>query len=165
MNPLIKFVLIATAAVSLFFVFAGAALAFALYRSGTVHVQVIDVSPHSSVDIDLPVPAGLVAGLFDLVTLDTASGGRLLHRHRLDGRHGFHDCHDCHLDDWAPAFRAACDALADGPDGTLIDIAEGSETVRISKHGDQLDIQVREPGTNVHVTAPAGLLHHLANVV
>ncbi len=158
MNPLIKFVLLATVAVTLLLCGAGALLAYGLFHSGTVHVAVLDASPGNTVDIDLPIPAGLVAGLLDLAAIAD-----------LSDHH--HSRHFLRLHPWRPAARAACDALAKGPDGLLVDIAGGAggaggdETVRISKTADTLDIRVQGPRTDVHITAPAGLLRHLANIV
>jgi hypothetical protein len=157
MNPVIKFVLVATAAVTLLLLGAGALLAYGLVHSGTVHVLIHDRSPRSTVDLDLPVPAGLVTGLLDLAGVASMVPS---FDHRLLHLHGLHRLHA-----WRPAARAACRALADGPDGLLVDVADGAETVRIRKQSDTLDIHVEGPGTDVHITTPAGLLRHLANVV
>jgi hypothetical protein len=164
MNPLIKFVLVATAAVTFLLLGAGALLAYGLFHGGVVHVQIHDRSPHSNVDLDLPVPAGLLVGLSYVAEMANAAdeadeagrGSAFSGRHRLR-------LHRLHA--WRPAARAACEALAAGPDGLLLDVANGEETVRIRKQSDTLDIHVEGPGTDVHVTAPAGLLRHLANVV
>jgi hypothetical protein len=184
MNPLIKFVLIATAAVTFLLAGAGALLAYSLFHSGTVHIQIHDHSPHSTVDLDLPVPAGLLADVLDLAGVaEMADMAEVAERADQSDQGDFAAdappfargerslLHFRRLHTWRPAARAACQALADGPDGLLLDVANGAngangaETVRIRKQSGTLDIHIESLGTDVHITTPVGLLRHLANVV
>jgi hypothetical protein len=152
MTRFAKFMLVAAAFAAVLAVGSGMLLAYGLSHVGLVKVEVRERAHAGSFDLSLPVPAGLLAGAIDLAALARSPNG-----HRNPGLHAWHA--------WRPAARAACRALARSPDGVLVTVESGPETVRIVKRGDIVEIKVHGPQGDVRVTTPAGLVWHFAEVV
>ncbi|HEX5760368.1 MAG TPA: hypothetical protein VF121_14360 [Thermoanaerobaculia bacterium] len=147
-----KFVLVVFVLTMVLFVGSGVLLAAAVARAGLIHVRVESSGPDGSVDLDLPLPAGLVS----LALL----GARLAPDLDCDI-----DGVACDLDDWGPAAAAALDELAAAPDMVLVDVRDRGERVWIAKRGDALEVQVEGRGGDVEVTLPAKLLPQIAEVL
>jgi hypothetical protein len=119
-----------------------------------VRVELRQRSAAGSLDVDLPVPAGLLAAVIDTAVAAGSSECRHLSPHATRKAH-----------DWRPAARAACRALAGAPDGTLVKVESGEGTVQVVKRGDTIEIHVHSQEGDVRVTTPAGLIWHLADLV
>jgi hypothetical protein len=155
MSRFARFMLIVLVFAALFAVSAGMVVAYGLSHSRMVRVELRQRSSAGSLDLDLPVPAGLVAAAIDLAAAAATHDGC---RH-LSPRTAFH----AHA--WRPAARAACRALAGAPDGTLVQVESGPGTVQVVKRGDTIEIHVHSPEGDVRVTTPAGLVWHLSDLV
>lgn len=155
MSRFAKFMLVALVLAALFALSAGMLVAYGISHSRMVRVELRQRYAAGSLDLDLPMPAGLVAAAIDAAAVAEPRPGC---RH-LSPR-GALQAHA-----WRPAARAACRALAGAPDGTLVQVEGGTGTVQIVKRGDTIEIQVHAPEGDVRVTAPAGLLWHLADLV
>lgn len=153
MSRFARFMLIVVIFAAVFAVSAGMLVAYGLTHARLVRVQMHQRSGAGSFDLDLPVPAGLVATAIDLAAV---SGHHESCRH-LSPRTTRHA--------WRPAARAACRALAAAPDGTLVQVESGPANVRVVKRGDTVEVQVHSPEGDVTVTTPAGLVWHLADLV
>lgn len=61
--------------------------------------------------------------------------------------------------EWAPLARELADELERMPDATLVEVEGGPETVRISKRGDDLVVEIRSAEADVDVAVPVALVH------
>jgi hypothetical protein len=155
MSRFARFMLIAGVLAALCAVGCGMLVAYVLTESPLVRVQMHQRSHAGSLVLDLPVPAVLAAATIDLAAAAAADEDR---------RHGLpRSAFGAHA--WRPAARAACRALATGPDGTLVQVESGPGTVQVIKRGDTIEIQVHSPDGDVRVTTPAGLVWRLADLV
>jgi hypothetical protein len=152
MTRFAKFMLVAVAFAAVLAVGSGMLLAYGLAHVGLVKVEVRERAHAGRFDLSLPVPAGLLARAIDLAALAGPSDGC---RHPTP--RAWHA--------WRPAVRAACRALARSPDGVLVTVESGPETVRIVKRRHVVEIQVHGPQGDVRVITPAGLVWHFADVV
>jgi hypothetical protein len=152
MSRFARFMLIVVIFAAVFAVSAGMLVAYGLSHARLVRVEMHQRSGAGSFDLDLPFPAGLVGAAIDLAAVSAPHEGC---RH-LSPR-------TTHA--WRPAARAACRALAGAPDGTLVQVESGPANVKVVKRGDTVEIQVHSPEGDVSVTAPAGLVWHLADLV
>lgn len=58
------------------------------------------------------------------------------------------------LGPYAPAAQRVIEELKAAPDGVLVSVEEGDETVLIQKVGDKIEIDVQDHGEEVHVVVP-----------
>jgi hypothetical protein len=101
---------------------------------------VVDVKPSDGPHLVLPIP---------LLLAETAA--------RLAPNASAHMQIDRHLDQvrrFLPAAEEALDALAQSPDGNLVEVDDNDEHVRIGKRGDVLEVRVEGPRENVSVNVP-----------
>ena len=154
MSRFAKFMLIAVVAAAMFALSAGMLVAYGLSHSRMVRVELRQRSTAGSLDLDLPVPAALLAAAIDVAAVAGPHEQCRLSPHRALRPHA-----------WRPAARAACRALAAAPDGTLVQVEGGTGTVQVVKRGDTIEIRVHSPEGDVRVTTPAGLVWHLADLV
>lgn len=125
----------------------GVLLATSFVRAGTVTVKFHEPGRH----IDVKIPAVVVSLGLDVLPLvleDEISA---------DIRTG--------LRDYGPAMAAALQGLEDAPDAVLVDVQDASESVRITKRGRSLEIQVDNPEGRFEITVPAGLLGRIAREI
>jgi len=61
-------------------------------------------------------------------------------------------------EEWAPVARELADQLERMPDATLVEVEGGPETVRVSKRGGDLLVEVRAADADVDVTVPVRLV-------
>lgn len=66
---------------------------------------------------------------------------------------------------WLPAVRAGIGQLAKCPDGTLVEVVDPKEHVRVVKSGGSLVVDVDDPGETVHVSVPLDAARDAANVL
>jgi hypothetical protein len=112
-------------------VVAGAALS----SEGFIHVKVQEKQANGT-HINLFVPAAVVP-----IALHFAP------RERLADASG--DLKQC-----LPIIDAAIPALAEAPDGVLVEVRDHDDHVLITKTGGSLVIDVNDPGDTVHVSVP-----------
>jgi hypothetical protein len=156
MSRFARFMLIVGVFAALFAVGSGMLVAYVLTHGSLVKVEVRQRSNAGSLDLDLPLPAGLVAAAIDLAAV--AEAGE-------ESRHLPPPGSTFRVHAWRPAARAACRALAGAPDGTLVQVESGPETVQVIKRGDTVEVQVHGLEGEVRVVTPAGLIWHLADLV
>jgi len=151
MSRFAKFMLVAAAFAAVLAVCGAMLLAYALAHAPTVTVVMRENAHGANLDLRLPVPSGVVAAAIDLA----AVAGPRDRCPRLSPA----------LHAWRPAARAACRALAGGPDGVLVEVESGPGTVRVVKRGDTVEVLVHSPAGDVRVTTPTGLVRQLADLV
>ncbi len=148
-----KFLLVATVFASLLAVGSGVLAGYALTHGRMVRLEMHQRSHAGSLDLDLPLPAGLVTAAIELAAIAP------------DSTAPRHDACPRRLHAWRPAMRAACRALAGAPDGTLLRVDSSRGRVLVIKRGDTVEVQVLGPEGEVRVTTPAGVVWHLADLV
>ncbi|MBN1824979.1 MAG: hypothetical protein JW958_01855 [Candidatus Eisenbacteria bacterium] len=124
-----------SAAVIALFSLTGAALVVNLGGVGMIEVMV-DESGSGGANLEIEVPAAfLILGLNFLPS-------------------EVYEEIDSETIPYLTIARRACGELRDIPDCVLVDVRDGRETVRISKEGDRLIINVRDTGEKVRVAIP-----------
>ena len=68
-----------------------------------------------------------------------------------------------HAREFMPVVRAIVKELKKFPDADLIEVVDGEQHVQIRTHGGKLQIDVVEPGQNVHLLCPLSTLDDVAN--
>jgi len=126
----------------------GVLLAASVVRAGTLRVKIQE--PHGT-NINVVVPAAVVhLGLNVLPwVLEEDLGAEI----RSD------------LGEYGPAVAAALMELEDAPDAVLVDVWNTSESVRITKEGRSLEIEVDGPDGRFEITLPATLLGRIAREI
>lgn len=119
------------------------AMAAAVYRAGTVAVEIEENGHH----IRLGLPAGLLHAAVVLLpdsALDEAAS---------------------ELAPWVPAIEAGWRELEDAPDFVLLEARSADENVLVVKSGSHLEISVDAPDARIRLAIPLGavgsLLHKL----
>jgi hypothetical protein len=107
----------------------------AVMGGGTLRVEVREKGVNGT-HVFLPVPVNLVR-----------IGMNFVPERELDEARA-------ELEPWMPAVRAILLELANGPDGTLVEVEDGAETVHIVKRGGELIIDVDTPDETVHLAVP-----------
>lgn len=107
----------------------------ALSSEGFVHVKVHEKQANGT-NFNLIVPAAMIPATLHFVP-----------KERL--QHGSGD-----LQKALPIIDAAIPALADCPDGVLVEVTDPGEHVLITKSGGSLLVDVNDPGEEVHVSVP-----------
>ena len=119
---------------ALLFVAAVGVTAAAVYRAGSVAVEIEEDGHH----FRLGLPAGL---LHVAIALTPSSAfGTATEEIRT----------------FVPALGAGWHELADAPDFVLVDVRADGEHVRVEKSGDRLEISVDAPDAHVRVGIPIG---------
>src|SRR5262245_57123464 len=118
-------------------------LAWSVATQGVVRIAVDD--RQNGTHFNLPVPAALV--------------GAAVHLSPCARQRVHHLGHGVDLEKVRPALAGFFAALADAPDAVLVDAHDGDDWVQIRKVGRNLEIQVKNPDTDVRVSMPARLLH------
>jgi hypothetical protein len=126
-----------------------------LLVAGTIAAtSLVTVSVHDKSEgthVYLPVPAAALYLGMDLLPL-VMDDSDLIEMRRDMG-------------DWGPFVAATMRGLADCPDGVLVDIRDGEETVSIVKEGESFRIRVRNPNESVDISVPARMLSKVARLV
>ena len=107
----------------------------ALCSEGFIHVKVHEKQPNGT-NVNLLVPAALATTAL----------------HFLPDRnlaHGSDQLREC-----LPIIDAAIPALAESPDGVLVEVVDQSEHVRVSKDGGSIVVDVNDADEVVHVSVP-----------
>ena len=107
----------------------------ALSSEGFMHVKVHEQHVGGT-NIDLVVPAALVPTTLRFVPK----------RHLAEASEN--------LRGYLPILDTAIPALQESPDGLLVEVVDSQSQVRITKRGGSLDVDVRDSGDVVHVSAP-----------
>ena len=145
-----KILLAIVATFAVLMVGSGVLLAATIARAGVVHVK-IDEPGRSGTHVNVRIPAAVISlgmnvmplVLDDEVTAEIRAG----------------------LGEIRPAVATALRELEDVPDAVLVDVQDGSESVRISKKGRSLEIHVVDPEGTFEITLPAGLLGQIAREI
>ncbi len=137
------------AAFAILFLGSGLLVAGTIAATGLVTVNVHDKA--EGTHIYLPVPAMAVYLGMDLLPLVMDDSD--LAEMRRD------------IGDWGPFMAATLQGLADCPDGVLVDVRDGDETVRIVKEGRSFEIRVRNRDESVDISVPARVLSKVARFV
>ena len=66
---------------------------------------------------------------------------------------------------WLPAIGAAATQLANCPDGSLVEVTEPDQQVRVAKTDGSIVVDVNDPGEAVHVSVPLATVRSAANVI
>jgi hypothetical protein len=66
------------------------------------------------------------------------------------------------LDDWMPTVRQLTKELRKYPDADFIDVEDGSDHVQIRTRAGKLQIDVRQPGEEVHIACPIATIEDLS---
>jgi len=64
---------------------------------------------------------------------------------------------------WLPTLHALTKELKKYPEAELLEVLDSSGHVRVRTHNGNLLIDVDEPGEQVHVACPLGMLEHVAH--
>lgn len=130
-------------------------LGSALLVAGTIAATgLVTVDVHDKTEgthIYLPVPAAAI--YLGMGLLPVLAGDDELYELRED------------LGEWGPFVAATLEGLDDCPDGVLVDVRDGAETVRIVKQGRSLEIRVRNPRESVEISVPTRLFSRMARLV
>jgi hypothetical protein len=107
----------------------------ALSSEGFIYVKVHEHQPGGT-NINVLVPAALVPATLRFVpNHDLAQASR-------------------DLRPYLPAIDAAIPALADCPDGVLVEVVDPGEHVLVRKSGGSIVVDVKDAGETVHVSVP-----------
>jgi len=68
-------------------------------------------------------------------------------------------------EEWAPLARELAVELERMPDAILVEVEGGPETVRVSKVGDDLVVEVRSADADVDVTVPVALVRDVVHAI
>jgi hypothetical protein len=119
----------------------------ALSSEGFIHVKVHEHQPGGT-NIDLFVPAALVPVALRFVP----------NHHIADSSEDSRP--------YLPVIDVAIPALADSPDGVLVEVAEPGEHVLIAKSNDSIIVDVNDADDSVHISVPIrtaqSALHEIA---
>lgn len=115
----------------LLFTLAGAAF----ISAGTVYVSVHQKNA-DGINLSLPVPVNLAHIALSLIPDEELADVR------------------AELDPWMPVINIVMSELADCPDGVLVQVEDGDETVSIVKRGRKLVIDIDTRDESVHVSIP-----------
>lgn len=115
-----------------------------VYEAGAVKVEIFEKS-RGGHHIWLAVPAVLVP-----------IGVKLVPKEKL--RDATRE-----LQPWLPAIRAASEELQRCPDGSLVEVDDRKEQVRIAKRGGALYIDVDSDTETVHLSFPLGVVAYTAS--
>jgi hypothetical protein len=143
-----KILLAAAMTIVVLVIGSGLMLAATVARAGMVTVRVHEPGKH----IDLHLPAAVLYLGMDLLplVLDDEDFAAEIRADLGEHRH---------------AVAAALRELENVPDAVLVDVQDGSESVRISKRGRYLEIHVVNPEGTFDISLPAGVLGRVARVI
>src|SRR6185436_3529780 len=140
-----KILLAAAMAIVVLMIGSGLMLAATVARAGMMTVKIDEPGKH----IDLHLPAAVVYLGMDLLPLVLDDEDLTAEIRANLGEH-------------RQAVAAALRELEDVPDAVLVDVQDGSDSVRISKRGRSLEIHVVNPDGTFEITLPAGVLGRVA---
>lgn len=108
-------------------------------------VATVDLHERSEgVRIFVPVPMALVSA-----TAATAGFLSPVDHDELIEVHG-----DLQLEEWEPFVDALLAGLEECPDVTFVEVVDRGDTVRISKKGGKIRVEVRDPDMSLNVAVP-----------
>jgi hypothetical protein len=145
-----KILLAIAATCAVLMVGSGVLLAASVARAGVVHVKIHEPG-RSGTHVNVHIPAAVITlgmNLMPLVLEDDFTA-----EIRAD------------LGEYRPAVAAALRELEDVPDAVLVDIHDGSESVRITKEGRALEVHVVNPDGTFEISLPASLLGRIAREI